>query len=248
MIEKIKIYLNIYQQLIEKFVEKEQLSIQQKDIIFKSLATQIDISVLSEFETLNQVEIPIEYKRFLTEIGNGTGDTWESAGIGPDLGILKVIFHKDQCLILGDILIDLQTPFPFADAYNLENWEELAEQFSQWLEKYNTEFRDKLFQRIEPTTEEFERFIQHHGENPRDQYYENFELNGILPICGIGCGEYYFLVITGPSKGEIWIDSRDLWGGIAPVLDESGSRQKFDSWYFNWLKAEVLYLQNKLKI
>lgn len=117
MIETIKIYLNIYQQLIEKFIEKEQLSIQQKDLIFKSLATQVDIDMLSKFETLNQVEIPIEYKRFLTEIGNGTGDTWESAGIGPDLGILKVIFHKDQCLILGDILIDLQTPFPFVDAH-----------------------------------------------------------------------------------------------------------------------------------
>ena len=246
LIEEIKSNLRRYHELIEKFVDKNQLSAEQKSAIFKSLNPPLVEDIISDFEHNNNVQLPVEYKLFLTEIGNGTGSTWDDAGIGPDLGILKVTFDKRHCFIFDDIITDLENTFQFEEEYNVENWEYLYEKFTNWFDKYTSEFRNELFQLREPTNEEFEEFLAINGENPRNEYYERFEVNGVLPICGIGCGEYYFIVISGNCKGEIWIDFRDNWGGVAPVLDKNGNRQKFDAWYNEWLTLEIEELQNRL--
>lgn len=246
MHEKIKSNLKLYNELAKTFILRHSLSEEQSDFLFKSLNPPIDSKIIDEFEKSNNIQFPIEYKLFLTEIGNGTGNTWESAGMGPDMGILKVLFKNNECFIFNDTEIDLKNPFQFTEEYNLENCEDLAEKFTNWLDNYTKEFRNEVFQLREPTLEEFEGFITKNGENPRKEYYEKFELNGVLPICGIGCGEYYFIVITGKSKGEIWIDYRDNWGGISPVLDKKGNRQRFDSWYHEWLEEEIGELKNKL--
>ena len=245
MIEKIKSSLKCYNELVEKIVEQKKLSSEQKEIIFKSLEPPIDEKIIDEFEKNNNIEFPIEYKLFLTKIGNGTGKTWDDAGIGPDCGILKITFENNQCFIMGDIEINLQIPFQYIKEYNLDNWEELADKFSNWEENYEDEFKNELSQFREPTDEEYEKFIEINGENPQNEYYKKLETNGILPICGTGCGEYYFIVITGKSKGEIWIDYRDNWGGISPVLDAEGNRQKFDTWYYDWLIKEIEQLKKR---
>ncbi|MFD2555156.1 hypothetical protein [Sphingobacterium tabacisoli] len=243
MMEEIKSNLNIYRQLIEDFTVKTQLSSDQKSLLFGSLDATIDINVLNRFESESNIEIPKEYKQFLSEVGNGTGDTWENAGIGPGLGILKVSFEDNKCFIFEDTVIDLVQPFEFTGEYNLEKWEALADQFTEWFDRYTQKFRNELLQLREPC---FEEFIKLNGENPRNEYYENFDLNGILPVAGIGCGEYYFLVVTGESRGEIWIDHRDNWGGISPLLDDQGRRYRFDTWFNDWLKEEITHLQQKI--
>ncbi len=196
MINEIKSKLNLYNELVEIFVKKNTLSSEQREFIFKSLGPPLDHKIVDEFENLNNIKLPVEYKLFLTEVGNGTGSTWDDAGIGPELGILKVTFNNRQCFIFDDTEIDLTKPFQFTEEYNLDNRYYLSKEFTVWLDKYTNEFRNELFQLREPTNEEFKDFIKKNGENPQDKYYENFELNGVLPICGIGCGEYYFIVIT----------------------------------------------------
>ncbi len=79
---------------------------------------------------------------------------------------------------------------------------------------------------------------------------------GALPICEIGCGSCYYLILAGPETGHIWIQNTN--GDWSPALfDESrfpsgpdvtidaillaanrsplGSKLEFVDWYLKWL-------------
>lgn len=92
---------------------------------------------------------------------------------------------------------------------------------------------------IQPSQEAFEKFEKKYGKNPMQTYYEELPDVGTLPICGIGCGSYYILIVTGECAGEIWIDDRDNFGGFSPYLNPEGKREKFEEWYLSWLNEEL---------
>ncbi|MCK2238408.1 MULTISPECIES: SMI1/KNR4 family protein [unclassified Crossiella] len=48
-----------------------------------------------------------------------------------------------------------------------------------------------------------------------------------LEIAEIGCGHYHHLVLTGPSRGRIWLDPNS----------GKGSAANFHDWYLTWLAA-----------
>ncbi|MGO1055874.1 SMI1/KNR4 family protein [Crossiella sp. CA198] len=50
---------------------------------------------------------------------------------------------------------------------------------------------------------------------------------GTLEIAEIGCGHYHHLVLTGPSRGRIWLDQDS----------GEGSAANFHDWYLAWLAA-----------
>ena len=91
------------------------------------------------------------------------------------------------------------------------------------LGKWNDEnLRDK------PVTNEYD---------PVSGYYSEELMRGALPIATQGCALDYWLVVSGPSKGEIWLDRRSDGEGVEPVLDGSGQRMTFGSWYQSWLDS-----------
>lgn len=55
------------------------------------------------------------------------------------------------------------------------------------------------------------------------------------------CGHHDLLVVTGPERGNMWIDVRAGDEGIAPLVNETllGRRQTFLEWYQAWL-AEAM--------
>jgi len=56
-----------------------------------------------------------------------------------------------------------------------------------------------------------------------------------LYICHYGCAIRFFLVVNGPSFGEVWIDRQADRAGFAPVCSEDGRRLSLLEWYEQWL-------------
>jgi hypothetical protein len=52
---------------------------------------------------------------------------------------------------------------------------------------------------------------------------------GTLELCDEGCGYTHFLVVTGPARGTMWIDSRAGDAGFIPL------NATFLQWYERWL-------------
>ena len=73
------------------------------------------------------------------------------------------------------------------------------------------------------------------GIEPDLAYYSDTVMQGALPIATQGCALDYWMVVTGVSKGEIWLDSRADGLGVASVTDQSGNPLTFGPWYQAWL-------------
>ncbi|MEC7772277.1 MAG: SMI1/KNR4 family protein [Bacteroidota bacterium] len=58
--------------------------------------------------------------------------------------------------------------------------------------------------------------------------------NGQLPIADDGCGMYYFLVVKGTNKGEIWLNHLVTDGGFEWVANS------FGAWFEHWLDQSIL--------
>lgn len=56
-----------------------------------------------------------------------------------------------------------------------------------------------------------------------------YETAGTLMLCDEGCGYHHRLVVTGPTRGSVWIDGRGGSGGFGPL------GVGFLEWYERWL-------------
>jgi hypothetical protein len=155
--------------------------------------------------------LPEDYRRFLTEIGNG--------GAGPYYGVLP--FGKDD---VGDwegggLVGDPSKPFPHMAAWNLpvSFWDE--EPYPPPGTQPGEE--DDLWEVWDKVLEE--------------RYWNPAIMDGAIPICHKGCALRQWLVIHGDQRGFVWDDNRVDNAGIAPVLDESGEPVTFADWYMGWL-------------
>ena len=52
---------------------------------------------------------------------------------------------------------------------------------------------------------------------------------GTLVLCHEGCGYLHLLVVTGPTRGQMWLDAQCSDGGIVPLGVD------FLDWYERWL-------------
>jgi hypothetical protein len=105
---------------------------------------------------------------------------------------------------------DPRKPFPHAVAWNEES------------EFVDTD-RDL-------TDEEEERL-----EAWRENYDRPELVDGAVPLADEGCAHYALLVVTGPQRGNVWMDSRGSEEGIYPVTDAQGGHVTFAEWYMTWL-------------
>jgi hypothetical protein len=133
-----------------------------------------DADDLELFESLCEVALPAEYRRFISEMGDG--------GAGPAYGLLALGrgLAYERTPVTPDLL---RQPFPFAE-------------------------RADASQVIEPRP-------------------------GSISLCDEGGNARHFLVITGPTRGSMWIDRTSSGGGYEPLGVD------FLTWYERWLDSTL---------
>jgi hypothetical protein len=156
--------------------------------------------------------LPQDYRRFLTEIGNG--------GAGPAYGVLPFGRDDDDRDWEGGGLVgDLSKPFQHTTEWNLPE--------SFWDGEPNPP-PDIPLEEEDRLMEAWDRELEAHYWNPAI-------INGAVPICHQGCGLRQWLVIHGEQRGFVWNDDRADDAGIAPLLEESGKPVTFSDWYMGWI-------------
>jgi hypothetical protein len=164
------------------------------------------------FERQHGIGLPADYRRFLTEVGNG--------GAGPYYGVCPLGSFDgafDSARPWDDSFVGtLAEPFAFH-----EPWNDLTGYPEETPEGDEDEY-DRRYSAFE-----------HSYCNPA-------RMNGAFPICEIGCALRIWLVVTGRETGNVWYDYRADRRGLAPVLLPDGRRATFGAWYMEWLHHALL--------
>ena len=173
-------------------------------------------SVIEAFEGRHGVSLPEDYRRFITEIGDG--------GAGPCYGVLP--FGKDdddRDWEGGGLVGDPSRPFPHTTSWNLPE--------SFWDGEPDPP----------PGTppEEEDRLMEAWDRELEAHYWDPAIMDGAIPICHLGCALRQWLVIHGPQRGFVWNDDRADNGGISPLLGDSGEPVTFSRWYMTWLEDSL---------
>ncbi len=172
-------------------------------------------SVIEAFEQAHGVELPEDYKCFITEIGDG--------GAGPSYGVFPFGQHDDghdhRAWEGGYLVGDFSKPFPHLTDWNLPDsfWANQPD----LVEEMPIEEQDRLMEAWDKVMEE--------------NYWNPAAVNGAIPICHRGCALRQWLIINGEQKGYVWNDDRVDNKGLYPVRDEAGKRVTFSGWYMSWL-------------
>ncbi|HWS34987.1 MAG TPA: SMI1/KNR4 family protein, partial [Actinoplanes sp.] len=59
--------------------------------------------------------------------------------------------------------------------------------------------------------------------------------SGLLYLCHQGCALREALVVSGPSRGQMWADYTAEGDGFHPMQNPDGARMNFTDWYRTWL-------------
>jgi len=206
--------------ITEKLIE---LRVRDKEFtVFGSYLHRYELNAaLSEEEALRIEEkyrfaLPEDYRWFMTNMGNG--------GAGPFYGIFPLGMNDDGHALAswekGGLVGALDEPFQHAEAWNLPSsfWE--AEPDPEGVSESE---EDRLW-------EAWDRKLEH-------EYWNPSVMQGAIPICHEGCALRDWLVVCGPSTGNIWRDMRADNEGIALLKDAKGAPMSFSDWYISWLHA-----------
>ncbi len=149
----------------------------------------VDAATLARAEQAIGARLPEEYRWFVTEVGDG--------GAGPYYGVLP----------LGAALSRLETALGSLDSLGHDcplesdvDFGELIGQPDDW---------DEHLARLESDPSYEARF----GELSQ-KYSDVPWLHGRLPIVDYGCGAWFSLVVRGPRRGTVWLDSSDDSTGL----------------------------------
>lgn len=176
---------------------------------------------LAELERQLGVVLPAEYRSFLLQVGRG--------GAGPAYGLFPLRRFEGRWRWEGDgaDLTDtatLRQPFPHTDAFNPVDGLPAPPDEADFgsVEAYN-EAEDAYWERHDEVA-----FAPEHNI-------------GLLYLCHLGCAAREALVVSGPSRGEMWADDTADGAGFRPLIDDDGGRMGFARWYRRWLeRAEGL--------
>ncbi|MER7277323.1 SMI1/KNR4 family protein [Dactylosporangium sp. NPDC000244] len=164
------------------------------------------------------VDLPADYQQYLLHIGRG--------GPGPFSGVIPVRHTGGRWTWHGDgYAFDpahLAEPFPLRRS----DWqlvEDLGAEYPDWF----TFARQRGY---EDAVDAWHR--RHDGIvfDPRRTY-------GAIPICDEGCALREWLVVTGPERGNIWLDHRADGRGLTPAWLPHHRRVAFAQWYHEWLRT-----------
>lgn len=170
-------------------------------------------SVVANFESKHGISLPEDYRRFITELGNG--------GAGPYYGVFK-FREMDDCHTYqrwkenDGFVGTLSKPFPHTKAWND------VPPFPE--EQENESLYDA----------DMDRFYK--------IYWNPENVNGAIPICHQGCAVRNWLIVTGPETGNVWEDLRSHQEGLKPAQLTRKKRVTFLEWYNAWLQQAVAKL------
>ncbi|MEU4558961.1 SMI1/KNR4 family protein [Actinoplanes sp. NPDC023936] len=165
---------------------------------------------LADLEAQLGIELPGEYRSFLRDVSRG--------GAGPAYGLFPLRRTDDGWKWEGDgaDLTDqgtLASPFPHTEAFNPA---------------------DGLPERPDEEAD---------GQEAEDAWWELHDrvafdpahAVGLIYLCHQGCALREALVVSGPSRGQMWADDRADDEGLSPILDDAGKPLSFAGWYRRWL-------------
>lgn len=158
------------------------------------------------FEAEHGIRLPEDYRQFLLRVGNGGAFPYDG------FGRLSAKAHR---IGREPAPNHLREPFPLTEAVILWKICSGGRSFPQWAQE-----------RLNPTFDrQVQACINHYGE---PQY-----LQGAIEICHYGCGMYFFLVVTGPEAGHVWMDDLASEAGFFPlqVNRADPGRVGFLTWY-----------------
>jgi SMI1/KNR4 family protein SUKH-1 len=159
-----------------------------------------------DLESQIGARLPAEYRSFLLQVSRG--------GAGPAYGLFPVRRVDGRWKWEGDgaSLNDsgaLGQPFGHIRAFNpaddLPPQPEIGHDEEAWWELH-----DKLL-------------------------YDPAHSAGLLYLCHLGCALREALVVSGPSRGQMWADDTADEAGFHPLRNPDGSRMTFADWYRTWL-------------
>jgi hypothetical protein len=125
-----------------------------------------------------------------------------NGGAGPAYGLFT-LGHALRASKLDEHPGLLGTPFPHLEAYNPDTDPEVIA------------FWDRA-DRGEVSEEEEDEQVRRQAA-------------GTLALCDEGCGYLHLLVVTGPARGTLWMDSRGADAGFIPL------GATFLQWYERWI-------------
>jgi hypothetical protein len=169
---------------------------------------------LHVWEREHGVTLPVEYRAFLLELGNG--------GAGPFYGLFPLGSWDGSGGGLGglesleDEVGDLRAPFPHRESWNLSA-SRLAPPDEFDSDEHENAWNDAL----------------------DTEYYARSLLDGGFWICHHGCALRTVLVVTGPERGNVWFDGRADNSGIVPHTDAHGRHLSFGDWDLDWLAGSL---------
>ncbi len=174
---------------------------------------------LREFEQAYQIQIPEEYRAFLTVIGDG--ELEESnlplsrlAWTVPDFRQIQAMGHAGYT----------------HPRYAWKNW------------SVDSNFLRQSFPFEEPWPKKPRDRGQYDKQSRKyaQLYFRSVFIQGSLMIWHGGCGYYTYLVVTGKERGNAWLDDRPNDNGLLPYQPDEkdpASRCGFLDWYVTWLKS-----------
>ena len=219
-----KLELNFTKESIHFYLKELELRDSSRSVFGSNshdyqLLPPLDIQVISDFESKKNIVLPLDYKYFISEIGNG--------GAGPKYGLFPFHMHHS-----GHDLVDwkedfdvgdLAKHFPHKDAWNLPAlfWEQEPDPSPDISDEEEDEMNEIWQQKL------------------IENYWRTDLINGSIPICDLGCASLHLLVITGERKGSVWADERADCKGIIPLKDKNDEPLTFSSWYLKWLRNSL---------
>jgi hypothetical protein len=171
---------------------------------------------INDLQAQVKVELPEEYRSFLLQVSRG--------GAGPSYGLFPARRVDGSWRWDGDgaEITDLQTlaqPFAHTEAFDPVDalpGPPVADDFAS-AAKF-TEAEDAYWQQRDTVMFAAEHTI------------------GLLYLCHLGCAIREVLVVSGPARGQMWVDDTASDGGFEPLLEENGDRLGFAGWYRRWLQ------------
>ncbi|CCK25658.1 hypothetical protein BN159_1279 [Streptomyces davaonensis JCM 4913] len=183
--------------------------------VFEPALTAAEIA---EVEAQYGVELPVEYRTFLAEVGAG--------GPGPEIELtsLRRVVGKWGWVWEGGDPILLDPSGPFVET-------------EEWADQQLATLRAAGY---EPTTRDEDEDYRHDYlevfDDAEHRIWHEERDRGAILISDNGCGMTSCLIIVGPHRGEL----RDRDVGInppyLPIVDAHGNRHNFRTWYLEWLE------------
>ncbi len=174
---------------------------------------------MSTFESQHRIQLPKDYRHFLTTIGNGGAGPFY--GLFP-LGIMDKGWGLEPWPEGGGIVGELAKPFRLTS-----KWNDLTAKPADHPQILNDVDYEAKWDQFE------------------ERYWDSFLVNGAIPICHLGCALRIWLVVTGKGAGQLWHDGRAEYSGLAPMTRDDGSPLGFDVWYEEWLNRALVDAQLK---